>query len=73
MTKPHGKPDEKPGDKSRDKRPGKPPLDVTYPADMQGQRKEPDGLGRDVPKPADAPQDSVSMDVGKAKRVTPKN
>ncbi len=69
MTKPDDKSSNNPGDK-RQKRP---PRDVTYPADMQDQRKEPDGLGRDVPKPADAPQDSIPMDVGKSKRVTPRN
>ncbi len=56
--------------KKRDKEP-KQPVDVTYPADMEDQRAEPDGLGRDVPKPRDAPQDSIPMDVGKPRRVTP--
>lgn len=47
--------------------------DVTYPADMQDQRKEPDGLGHDMPKPPDAPPASVPMDVGKPRRVPPKD
>lgn len=49
----------------------KQPSDVTYPADMEDQRKEPDAEGRDMPKPRDAPQESVPMDVGKPRRVKP--
>lgn len=46
---------------------------TTYPAEMEEERKEPDGPGHDKPKPSDAPPSSIPTDVGKTNRVKPKD
>ncbi|RDW14563.1 hypothetical protein [Paracoccus thiocyanatus] len=41
---------------------GKPARErTTYPSDMEGERKEPDGLGHDKPKPSDSPPATTTV------------
>gem|GEM_PF-3354344 len=47
--------------------------DSTYPSDMEGERREPDGTGHNKPKPSDAPSSTNPIDVGKKNRETPIN
>ena len=42
----------------------------TYPADMEEERQEPDGLGHDKPKPSDAPPATTTV-ANPAKVETP--
>lgn len=45
---------------------------TTYPSDMERERKEPDGTGRNKPKPSDVPEGEPSADdLNSAARKNP--
>ncbi|MGA0615337.1 hypothetical protein [Paracoccus sp. KR1-242] len=59
-------------DKDREGRTN-PQSDSTYPSDMEGERREPEGTGHNKPKPSDAPSSTNPVDVGKKNREKPIN
>ncbi|WP_157404040.1 hypothetical protein [Paracoccus sp. N5] len=46
----------------------KDPGRAIYPANLEDERKEPDGPGRDKPRPSDAPPSSILIGVGKTSK-----